>query len=167
MPESGKYNKEYISGFESIKETISAIRSVRKNKDIPNKEKLDLLIRCDKNSFNSEFLPVLGKLCNLSTISFVKQKQEGSVSFMIGTIEYFIPVTGKIDIEGELLKLNADIAYNRGFLISIMKKLENERFVKNAPKSVLEMERKKKSDTESKIKSLEEAINSLNRHTAP
>ena len=161
MPESGKYNKEYISGFESIKETISAIRSVRKNKDIPNKEKLDLLIRCDKNSFNSEFLPVLSKLCNLSTISFGKQKQEGSVSFMIGTIEYFIPVSGKIDIEGELLKLNADLAYNRGFLISIMKKLDNEHFVKNAPASVLELERKKKSDAESKIKSLEEAIKSL------
>ena len=82
---------------------------------------------------------------------------------MVRTTEYFIPLSGKIDFEGEIAKIQDDLDYNRGFLISVMKKLENERFVKNAPANVLELERKKKSDAESKIKSLEEALKTLNR----
>jgi valyl-tRNA synthetase len=82
---------------------------------------------------------------------------------MVRTTEYFIPLTGKIDIESEIAKLQEDLTYNRGFLVSVMKKLDNERFVKNAPANVLELERKKKSDTESKIKSLEEAMKSLKK----
>ena len=163
MPEAKKFNKGLITDFDSVKETVSAVRSVRKEKDLPNKEKLNLLIRSDKDSFNSELLPVINKLCNLSELSFVSEKQEGAASFMIGTTEYFIPLTGKIDIESEQLKINEELDYNRGFLVNVMKKLENERFVKNAPVNVLELERKKKSDVESKIKSLEEALKSLKK----
>ena len=163
MPEAKKFNKGLITDFDSVKETVSAVRSVRKEKDLPNKEKLNLLIRSDKDSFNSELLPVINKLCNLSDLSFVSEKQEGAASFMIGTTEYFIPLTGKIDIESELAKINEELDYNRGFLVNVMKKLENESFVKNAPANVLELERKKKSDAESKIKSLDEALKSLNK----
>jgi len=163
MPEAKKFNKGLITDFDSVKETVSAVRSVRKEKDLPNKEKLNLLIRSDKDSFNSELLPVINKLCNLSDLSFVSEKQEGAASFMIGTTEYFIPLTGKIDIESELAKINEELDYNRGFLVNVMKKLENESFVKNAPANVLELERKKKSDAESKIKSLEEALKSLKK----
>ena len=163
MPEAKKFNKGLITDFDSVKETVSAVRSVRKEKDLPNKEKLNLLIRSDKDSFNSELLPVINKLCNLSELSFVSEKQEGAASFMIGTTEYFIPLTGKIDIESEQLKINEELDYNRGFLVNVMKKLENERFVKNAPVNVLELERKKKSDVESKIKSLEEVLKSLKK----
>jgi valyl-tRNA synthetase len=163
MPEAKKFNKSLITDFDSVKETVSAVRSVRKEKDLPNKEKLNLLIRSDKDSFNSEFLPVINKLCNLSELSFVSEKQEGAASFMVGTTEYFIPLTGKIDVESELVKIHEELDYNRGFLVNVMKKLENEHFVKNAPVSVLELERKKKSDAESKIKSLEEALKSLNK----
>jgi valyl-tRNA synthetase len=163
MPEAKKFNKSLITDFDSVKETVSAVRSVRKEKDLPNKEKLNLLIRSDKDSFNSELLPVINKLCNLSDLSFVSEKQKGAASFMIGTTEYFIPLTGKIDIESELAKINEELDYNRGFLVNVMKKLENESFVKNAPANVLELERKKKSDAESKIKSLEEALKSLKK----
>jgi valyl-tRNA synthetase len=163
MPEAKKFNKSLITDFDSVKETVSAVRSVRKEKDLPNKEKLNLLIRSDKDSFNSELLPVINKLCNLSDLSFVSEKQEGAASFMIGTTEYFIPLTGKIDIESELAKINEELDYNRGFLANVMKKLENERFVKNAPANVSELELKKKSDAESKIKSLEEALKSLKK----
>jgi len=163
MPEAKKFNKDLIADFESVKETISAVRTVRKEKDIPNKEKLRLLIRSDKDSFDSEILPVVNKLCNLSELSFVSEKQEGAASFMVGTTEYFIPLTGKLDVEGERTRIQEEIVYHRGFLINVMKKLENERFVKNAPASVLELERKKKSDAESKIKSLEEALKSLRK----
>jgi valyl-tRNA synthetase len=156
IPNSGEYNKEMVAGFESVKETISAVRSVRKEKDIPNKEKLELFILADSDNQVSGFLPVIKKLCNLSEVKFVSEKQEGAASFMTGTTEYFIPLDGKLDIEAELQKISEEIEYHRGFLTAVLKKLDNERFVQNAPASVLDLERKKKSDAESKIKSLEE-----------
>jgi valyl-tRNA synthetase len=161
LPEVKKYNKNLIIRFESIKETISAVRTVRKSKDIPNKETLNLLVRSDKDGFDSEFLPVICKQCNLSEVLFIEEKQEGAASFMVGTTEYFIPMGGELDIEGELTKIQEDLDYNRGFLINVMKKLENERFVQNAPANVLALERKKKSDAESKIKSLKERMKEL------
>jgi len=161
MPEAMNFDKNLIESFESVKEIISAIRTVRKSKEIPVKEKLDLLIRSDKESFDTEFLSVISKLCNLSVISFVSEKQEGAVAFMVHTTEYFIPLAGTQDVEGEIAKLEEDLVYNKGFLVSVMKKLENERFVQNAPANVLEMERKKKSDAESKIKSLEDRIRAI------
>jgi valyl-tRNA synthetase len=163
MPEAKKYNKEMVAGFEAVKETTSAIRAVRKSKDIPNREKIELLILGDMNDYNTDFIPVITKLCNLSDVIFVSQKQEGTASFMIGTTEYYIPLAGKLDIESEITKIQEDLNYNRGFLVNIMKKLDNERFVNNAPSNVLELERKKKSDAELKIKSLEEALKSLKK----
>ena len=167
MPEAKKFSKEIIARFELVKETISAIRTVRKNKDIINRDKIRLLILSDKNRYDTEFLPVVSKLCNISEISFVSEKQEGTASFIAGTTEYFIPLAGELDIESEIAKIQQDLSYNKGFLVNVLKKLENERFVKNAPPNVLELERKKKSDAESKIKSLEEALKSLNRPPAP
>jgi valyl-tRNA synthetase len=152
-----------VAGFEAVKETTSAIRAVRKSKDIPNREKIELLILGDMNDYNTDFIPVITKLCNLSDVIFVSQKQEGTASFMIGTTEYYIPLAGKLDIESEITKIQEDLNYNRGFLVNIMKKLDNERFVNNAPSNVLELERKKKSDAELKIKSLEEALKSLKK----
>jgi valyl-tRNA synthetase len=82
---------------------------------------------------------------------------------MIGTVQYFIPLRGKMDVAAETAKLKEDLEYNKGFLANVMKKLGNERFVSNAPASVLELERKKKSDAESKIKSIEERIKELKK----
>jgi valyl-tRNA synthetase len=163
MPEAKKFNKALIADFESVKETVSAIRTVRKDKGISNRDKFELLIRADQDSYNADLLPVILKMCNLAQISFVSEKQAGTVSFMVGTTEYFIPVDGTIDIESELIKLNDELEYNRGFLATIMKKLDNQRFVENAPSGVLELERKKKSDAESKIKSIEERIMELEK----
>ena len=114
-----------------------------------------------KSNQISGFLPVINKLCNLSEVKFVSEKQEGAASFMTGTTEYFIPLEGKLDVEAELKKISEEIEYHKGFLNSVMKKLDNERFVQNAPANVLELERKKKSDAESKIKSLEERLKEL------
>jgi valyl-tRNA synthetase len=163
IPEAKKFNKEIIVRFELVKETISAIRTVKKNKDIINRDKIRLLIFSDKNRYDTEFLTVISKLCNVSQISFVSEKQEGAASFIAGTTEYFIPLTGELDIESEIAKIRQDLSYNKGFLVNVLKKLDNERFVKNAPPRVLELERKKKSDAESKIKSLEEALRSLQK----
>jgi valyl-tRNA synthetase len=161
MPEPAGFDEAIITGFEYAKETISAVRTVRKTKEIPNKDALKLMIRSDRATYNNINLPVFTKLCNLSEVTFVSEKQEGAVSFMVGTTEYFIPLEGKIDVEAELSKINEEIEYHKGFLVSVMKKLGNERFVQNAPPAVLDLEMKKKSDAESKIRSLEERMKEL------
>jgi len=165
LPAPMDYSRAALSTFEMVKEIISAVRTVRKERDIPGREKVTLLIRSDEKDFAAEFIPVISKLCNLSELSFVSEKKEDAVSFMVGTTEFFVPLNGKIDIEGELTKIREELEYNRGFLISVVKKLDNERFVSNAPAAVLELERKKKSDAESKIKSLEEALKRYNGKT--
>ena len=91
---------------------------------------------------------------------FLRNRKD-AVSFMVGTTEFYIPVGDKLILKVNLIKLLTDLEYYRGFLASVMKKLDNERFVQNAPANVLELERKKKSDTELKIKSLEEALKAL------
>jgi len=163
MPEIRKYDRELTVRFEFIKDCISAVRTVRREKKIPNKEKLNLFIRADEKNFSREFLPVLSRLCNLSEIKFVTEKQTGAASFMVRTVEFYIPVGDKLDIDAELASIVEELDYYRGFLTSIMKKLDNGRFVKNAPTSVLELERKKKNDAESKIKSLEERLKELKK----
>ena len=161
MPESKKYNKELVARFEIVKEIISSVRTVRKERDIPNRDKVTLYIKTDEKSFDREFLPVVVKLGNLESVSFTNTKEEGAASFMVGTTEYFIPLRVSLDRKAELSKITEELDYYRGFLTTVMKKLDNERFVQNAPANVLEMERKKKSDAESKIKSLEERLKAL------
>jgi valyl-tRNA synthetase len=163
MPEIKKYDKELTIRFELIKECVSAVRTVRREKKIPNKVKLTLFIRADEADFNLEFLPVLSRLCNLSGIKFVTEKQTGAVSFMVKTVEFYIPVGAKFNKDKEISKIVEDLDYYKGFLISVMKKLDNESFIKNAPVSVLELEKKKKSDAETKIKSLEERLKELKK----
>lgn len=161
MPKARKYDRDLLADFETTKETVTAIRAVRKEKQILNSDPVDLLIRTEKAGFDSLFLPVVLKLCNLSGVTFISEKPDNNASFMINTTEYYIPLGGLIDVEAEKAKILTDLIYLRGFLDSVMKKLNNERFVKNAPAAVLELERKKKSDTESKIKSLEESLKGL------
>lgn len=163
LPAASGFNIDLISSFETVKETISAVRTVRKERDIPNKEKLELFILSDNNNRVAGFLPVITKLCNLSDIKFVSEKLEGSASFMVGTTEYFIPLGEMLNVEAELEKINEEIEYHKGFLTAVLTKLENERFVQNAPAKVLELERRKKSDAESKIKSLEERAEELKK----
>ena len=163
MPASRKFNKELIMRFDIVKETISAVRTVRKEKNIPNKESLILCINSVEDKYDREFLPLIARLCNLSDVRFIDKKVQGAASFMVQTTEFFIPLGDKLDVEGELARIGEELEYNREFLASVMKKLDNERFVKNAPASVIDLERKKKSDTESKIKSLEERVKELKK----
>ena len=156
MPQSKKFNREFLLRFEGAKGIISSIRAVRKERKVPNKESIELYIRSEANGFDTAMLHVVSKLCNISEIKFVNEKPAGAASFMVDTTEYYVPVTSNIDVEDEHLKIKTEIDYYRGLLSTIMKKLDNERFVQNAPANVLELEKKKKSDTELKIKSLEE-----------
>lgn len=163
MPESKKFNRVLAGNFEVVKETVTAIRSLRREKNLSQKEKLVLLIRAGEENAVTDFLPVISRLCNLSEINFVDSKQDGAASFMVGTTEYFIPLGDKLDSESEIRKINEDLEYFNGFLASVMKKLDNEKFVKNAPAKVLELEIRKKNDSESKIRSLTERLNELRK----
>jgi valyl-tRNA synthetase len=161
MPDTKKYSRDIITRFDTVKDTITAVRAVRKEKDLPNREKLSLFIRSSEADYDMEFIPLIIKLCNLTDVRFVDKKPEGATSFITGTTEYYIPLEGKLDVKAELNKIREELKYYKGFLASVMKKLDNERFVANAPASVIDMERKKKSDAETRIKALEQALKSL------
>ena len=100
---------------------------------------------------------------NLTSIENVQKKKPGSVGFLVGTTEFSIPLSDKTNVETELKKLNAELEYQKGFLKSVMKKLNNERFVQNAKPEIVENERKKKADAESKIALLKENIAALEK----
>ncbi|MZP65848.1 MAG: valine--tRNA ligase [Bacteroidales bacterium] len=161
MPKAGKYDREMLASFDIAKETVTAIRSVRKEKQIPGRDQLILLVRTEISSFDNAFMHVIIKLCNLSEVRFVSEKPGNSASFMVGTTEYYIPLGDMIDIEAEKARIAAELSYQKGFLDTVMKKLGNERFVQNAPRAVIDVERKKKADAESRIKSLEESLREL------
>ena len=149
-----------VSGFESVKEVISGVRTIRLQKNIPNKEALELQI---VGEHNTDYDSVITKLANISAINRVTEKDITAAAFLVGTTEYAIPLGNSIDIEAELKKQEEELKYLQGFLKSVKAKLGNERFVSNAPAQVVENERKKQSDAESKIKSLEESIAALKK----
>ncbi|NOZ45515.1 MAG: valine--tRNA ligase [Chlorobi bacterium] len=161
LPEAGKFNENIINRFETMKQVVSAIRTIRKEKNIPIKESLELKIKNNGNDSIKEYYTVLQKLNNLSDVTEVTEKIEDAASFRVLSTEFYIPLGDKVDKEAELLKLTEELNYARGFLKSVMKKLDNERFVNNAPEQVVAIERKKQFDTQAKVKILEERIESL------
>ena len=155
------YNEALIAQFEAVKEVISGIRTIRLQKNIAQKEALALEVTGENPV--AGFGSVIAKLCNLSEIKQVETKSEGAAAFMVGTTEYAVPLGNLINVEEELKKLEADLKYQEGFLQSVMKKLSNEKFVNKAPANVIEMERKKQADAETKIAALKESIAALKR----
>ena len=158
MPDAEKVDEKLLADFERAKEIVTGLRAIRVQKNIPNKEPLPLEVLGD---YDVAFNCMLEKMCNLSTVAMVSEKTPGSVSFLVGTTEFAVLLGNKIDVEDELKKLNEELVYQQGFLQSVTKKLSNEAFVGKAPEKVIEMERKKLADAESKIKSLQEAIAAL------
>ena len=155
------YNKTLIDSFEKVKEVISGVRTIRLQKNIAQKEALTL--ESVGESPVCAFNAVIAKLCNLSEIKTVEIKSEGAAAFMVGTTEYAVPLGNLINVEEELKKLEADLKYQEGFLQSVLKKLGNEKFVSKAPANVIEMERKKQADAETKIAALKESIAALKK----
>ena len=160
MPEAKPVDESLIAAFEVTKQIIAGVRTVRLQKNIPNRDALTLQIVGAHDSTND---CVIVKLTNLSEIAVVTEKDANSAAFLVGTTEYAVPLGNNIDVEAELAKLNEDLKYMQGFLRTVMGKLGNERFVNNAPAQVVELERKKKADAESKIKSIEERIAALSK----
>jgi valyl-tRNA synthetase len=160
MPKAGAIDEALLAQFEQTKEIIAGIRTIRLEKNIPNKEQLALQV------VGNEALAlqsVVEKMANLSVVEIVAEKVAGAASFMVGTTEYAVPLGSLIDVEAELKKQQEEIAYLEGFLISVNKKLSNEKFVANAKPEVVANERKKLADAESKIASLKESIAALSK----
>ena len=151
----------FVAQFEVVKGVISNIRSIRLQKNIAQKEPLDLQVLGENPV--AEFNAVIQKMCNLSAITVVESKAEGASSFMVGTTEYAVPLGNMIDVEAEIARMEAELKHKEGFLQGVLKKLSNEKFVNNAPAAVLEMERKKQADAESIISSLKESIAALKK----
>ena len=150
-----------LQEFEIAKEIIGNVRTIRAQKNIPMKEALELQI-VGTNPVES-LNPVIVKVCNLSAVNVVEAKADGAAAFMVGTTEYAVPLGNLIDAEAEIARMEAELKHKEGFLQGVLKKLNNEKFVNNAPAAVLEMERKKQADAESIIKSLKESIAALKK----
>ena len=160
IPEPHPADDEIIARFETTKQVVAGIRTVRLQKGIANKEPLTLQIIGAHDHAND---CILVKMTNLEAIETIDEKDPAAASFRVHATEYAIPMSNNIDVEAELKKLEAELNYAQGFLKTVMGKLNNERFVQNAPEAVVAMERKKKADAEEKIKSLEESIAALKK----
>ena len=141
-------------------EVISGIRTIRKEKNIPNKDQIELFVKRNE-TIDQSFDSVIRKLGNLSILNYVDKKVDGALSFRVKSNEYYVPLSGSINIEEEIATLTQELEYTKGFLNSVMKKLSNERFVNNAPEQVIANERKKQSDAEAKIKTIQEQLSAI------
>ena len=155
-----KADDTVLARFELAKEVVSAIRNVRKQRNIAQKESLVLRYIADEN-YPAEFSATICKLGNISAIETTTEKDATAAAFIVKTTQYFIPLEGNIDKEAELQKLSAELEYLEGFLASVLKKLSNERFVSSAPEKVVANERAKQADAEAKIAAIKEQMEAL------
>ena len=160
MPEAHPVDDTIIDRFETTKQIVAGVRTIRLQKGIANKEPLMLQIIGAHDHAND---CILTKMTNLEAIEAIDEKDPAAASFRVHATEYAIPLGNNIDVEAELKKLEGELQHAQGFLKTVMGKLNNERFVQNAPEAVVALERKKKADAEEKIKSLEESIAALKK----
>lgn len=160
MPESQKADKKIITAFEKAEEVIIAIRKARNEKNIAFKDSINLMLQQGKHD-EGKFYPVVAKLGNIDEIEEISEKPANAITFIVGSQEYYIPLSGSIDVEAEVAKLEEELKYTKGFLNSVMKKLSNERFVNNAPEAVVNIEKKKMADAEARITVIQEQLNNL------
>jgi valyl-tRNA synthetase len=153
-------NSEVLQNFAHFTEVIAGIRTIRKDKQIAQKEALKLVAPTSDPAVQY-YQSLVSKLGNMEEILFSEEQPEGSVGFRVGALEYFVPVSGRIDLEAEKQKILEELNYTKGFLASVQKKLSNQRFVQNAPEKVVEIEKKKASDAEAKIETLEKSLEQL------
>lgn len=160
-PSASSFDEQIVKEAQVAFDLISQVRNIRASKGISPKEALKLYVKTDEQLIYDKFSAFIYKLANLESLKFTAEKIENAVSFLIKSDECFIPMEGAIDVEKEKAELIKELDYTKGFLNSVQKKLSNERFVNNAPPQVIEIEKKKQSDAEAKIKTLEERLAGL------
>lgn len=154
------FDENIISDFEFATEVIAGVRTIRKEKNIPMKDGINLKVVNHEN-VSSNFDSVIIKLANILHLEYISDKVDGALTYRVKSNEYFIPVSGVIDIQSEISKLTEELKYTLGFLRSVQGKLSNEKFVAGAPKNVLDNERKKESDALAKIATIEQSLANL------
>lgn len=159
-PKAKKVKESILNEFNSVSEVISSIRNFRKQKQLPNKEEISLLVK-ENDKVYRNMDSIIYKLGNLNSLEYINRKKSSAYSFIVGSNEYFIPLSESIDVEEELEKLKKELEYTEGFLKIVKGKLSNAKFVQNAPLHLVENERNKLADAEAKIKILSEKISAL------
>ena len=159
-PKAGPYDAALISDFDIAREAVASVRSIRKQKNLSPKEPLALKV---KGGFPMWTAPVVEKLAGVTSVELAESFGDtgSGVSFIIGTVEFFVPLTGLVNVDEEIAKIEADLEYQRKFLEGVRKKLSNESFVAHAPEKIVAVERKKESDALSRIESLESQLKAL------
>ena len=160
MPKAEVADETLLSRFTLVQEVVSNIRNIRKQKNLAQKEALELKVIVDEN-YPREAEAVIVKMGNLSAVTAVTEKNPTDAGFIVKTTQYFIPMGDNVNVEEEIAKLEKDLAYYEGFLASVMKKLSNERFVNSAPAQVVANERAKQADAEAKIAAIREQLAAL------
>jgi len=159
-PKIESFDKQLISDFEMVKEVVSGIRTIRKDKNISFKDAIELSV-INNEKLSERYNSVIEKMGNISNMEIVTETVDGALSFRVQSNEYFIPISGAINVEEEIKKLNDELKYTEGFLKSVQSKLANERFVNNAPAQVLQNERNKESDALAKIETIKSSLANL------
>jgi valyl-tRNA synthetase len=159
-PKFTGYDSNLIANFETVKEIVSGVRTIRKEKNISFKETINLSV-LNNDNFSKDFDEVITKLVNIEELNYVSESVDSAISFRVNANEYFVPLTGSINVEEEIEKLTKELEYTEGFLKSVQKKLSNERFVAGAPEQVVANEKRKEADALSKIDTLKSSIESL------
>lgn len=159
-PKVGSVDEEILLSFANASEVIQQIRNLRNQKGISPKETWQLFTK-DSAERNQNFDAIIKKTANINSIEIMHEKPTGAINFMVGTTEYFVPLSQSIDLNAEKIKYQTELNYLNGFLDSVNKKLSNEKFVANAKPEVIANERKKMEDAKTKIKLIEEQLNSL------
>ncbi len=159
-PQRKSFDAALIADFAHASDVISGVRAIRKEKNIAFKDPIALKIVNNEKS-SAYFDSIVAKLGNISELAYVSEKVDGALSFRVKSSEYFIPITGAIDLGQEIAKLTEELTYTQGFLKSVQAKLSNVKFVNGAPEKVLEMERKKQADALAKIATIEQSLASL------
>ena len=161
-PSQLAFDAVLLDQFTAAEEVIMALRTIRKEKNIPFKESIELLIRKNNDEkADTLFDNVVAKICNISRLEYVEDKVSNASSFIVKSTEFYVPMKAGADNSAEIAKLEEQLKYTQGFLESVMKKLSNERFVANAKPEVVEVERTKQADAESRIRVLTEQLEML------
>ena len=160
QPKFQGFDDAILKQFEFTQEVINNVRKVRSDKNIAFRDAIQLVV---KGTANKDFDCVIAKLCNVSEVSYVAEAPAGAFGFIVGSTEFFVPLTDSVDVEAEIKKLEEELKYAQGFLKSVEAKLSNERFVNGAPAAVVEKERKKKADAEAKIAVIEQQLAGLRK----
>jgi valyl-tRNA synthetase len=160
FPKSNRVDADLIEEFNFAMQVVTEVRTIRKQKNIPNKDQIELFVKTNQQT-DKRLDAVISKLTNLSTLNYTDEKMDNAFSFVVKSNEYYIPISENVDVEAERTKIQKELEYTLGFLKSVNGKLANEKFVNNAPEQVLAVERKKQAEAESKIKVLEEQLLNL------